>query len=368
MTQRQSWPLIGIDYHGNEHPYEQEAYTQGEAGRKLTQYHGDIVKVFLDCSKIRVGKLAGQPRKLVYSRPGYEEHTTGVGAGLLGEAISQARLDVAGMLVRDFAKRGLRLEIDVQEDRTDVFVKPKGKATQEDRELIEQHKDTLIAFITQRDATEKAARETSTKQDDHSGQKLSRRETLRRILPELPNDFSVTDVQKQLRSWNDDEFNKLADDVKSINNVLHWAVQEGFIARAKRGHYMLLERAFVPRPTPIRPDVADIVEPEPPAPPDTTPPPEPAQRALETIQPASESSPPILQGTDVQEALIRVVAELGSGNIDDSTINQAEKAINNVLEAVTSALDPIEAMLKSIRQINAHKSQLLKTLSGLKAP
>jgi len=371
-----SYTVIAIDNSGREHTLEQKGHHRRDAVHKLlsSEKGKEIVEVLN-------GNTKKDFRKSIWLRPGCHSRspdplpTESTSLGLaLGEAISCQGREAARLILKDFENRGYKLGLFDEDGDEPTIVYPRG-LTDQDKATIEENRDSLITVL----------RAQSTSSSNEKPKRKTQRDVLRRILadPELKTAFQRYDIELLLRRSGE---HSLADDDAKLDALLAWAAQQGLIERTTRGNYRKVAVAsdIVPPATkattltdeqppqhtePIVVVAAkeDIVEAATPLVPERI-------TKVEALPPTAIApmvSSLLPAAAPAQDALIRLVSELGAGQIDESTIAQAEKAINEVLsawEAVTNAVGPIEALLKRARQINANKNQLLQTFTGMKSP
>lgn len=373
-----SFTVIAIDNNGQEHQLEQPGHHRRDAVHKLlsSERGKGLVEVLN-------GDKRKDFRKSIWLRPGCEScspdplptEATSLGLAFTEAVSSQAR-DAARLILKDFENRGLVLGLFDEEGDQPTIVYPRG-LTDEDKATIEENSDSLIA----------ALRLKSTNGTTEKGSKRkTQRDIVRGILadPDLKTAFQRYDVELLLRRSGE---HTLADDESKLDALLAWATQAGLITRTTRGNYRKIDvapvappaaplneptRQSVAAPAPaavpaaLAPAITEHAIIEPPPPPQR---PEPIAMVASKVTPAPASSLQVesiresfKQPSVMSEMIIALMAEVATGPVADSAIEDVANAVETFereqLQSVDRLSSAIKALLAQIRTTSRVRKQL----------
>lgn len=226
-----SYPLIALDFNNNEHNLEKQGHSQGNAADRLLREHSNF-RAVLNGNK--QGGKNNPYRKLVRTQHGVEADATQTTLGqAFLEAQSMQSLEAGQLILSALQKKGLRLEILVEEDGTEkLVVRPKGVITPEESAEIDENQGSILVLLRKQE--EEAGRDTH---DDAAVPRESQRDIVRKMIPELPENFIRYDLERVLHSW---KYHDLADKSSKLDNLLAWCATRGLILRTGKGHYRRL--------------------------------------------------------------------------------------------------------------------------------
>lgn len=366
----QSFPLIAVDFSGNEHSLEWRGHSQGDAAERMLRQHSN----FRSALNGKQGGTNNPYRKLVRTQHGVEADATETTLGqALLEAQSAQSLQAGRMILSALRKKGLRLDTIEENGIEKIVVTPKGVITPEERAEIDENQASILVLLRNQDAEQAIKEEAARGASPVTMPKESQRDIVRKMIPELPDSFIRYDLEQALHRW---EYHDLADKSPKLDSLLAWCATEGLIERTGKGHYRrialparIADSASLPAMEPSQfPQESGLGPQEPSLLGSIT----EADTALtatrvEELQNVSQpmpmetaSRPGRAVPVSFAQALVDLTSELAALPIDESKLDEIEDGFKQLFECLEKVMDPVDALIKQLRA-NARARDRLRT-------
>lgn len=232
---QQSYPLIGLDKNRNEYSFEHEGSSPANAAERGGKLHGYLEVLNGDRSHTsdRI-----HYKKSLWKHPMRDQLMRDCGSPTLGDFMPKSSEDPIKSLVDEFIAEGIKLsvveEVDDDGDTSRLRLRAQQPITipdeRWDKELrpeIERNASRIIRYLSKQSAQLEEA-------DLFHGQ--TREEVLKKILPQMPLEFSREDFARRLREAN---YIRFATEPYAVGNALQRAKKLGYIDTVARGVYVV---------------------------------------------------------------------------------------------------------------------------------
>lgn len=357
-----SYRIIAVDYNGNEYNREELGRNQGQAAEQMLREHPH----YREALNGERGTKNNPHRKIIRTQHGVEPDPMRTALGqAFSEAQSRQSMEAGRLILSSLQKKGLRLEVVADDQEAEkIVVSPRGIITPEERLEIDENQASIVALLKVQQ--EELALESS----ENPPPKETQRDIVRRMIPELPDSFTRTDLEGALRRW---DYHELAGKSAKLDSLLAWLTSQDLIARAGRGHYTHVT---------ARTENAEAASaPEEAAPPaESVPVPAVTHEATSdtsTLQdiavardaPNESTTPdvPPLDTSHVRSSLKDTLADLTSllvsAQVDESKLDEIDRRGEEAFKAFEGWMDAINAVSKELRAGARARSQLRALLA-----